>query len=273
MKLIGIGDNVVDYYQDQEMMYPGGNALNVAVSAKRNGAEVSAYFGIAGDDAASDLIIRSLKAEQLEVRIRRVYGPSGEAIVTLNEEGDRIFIGTNRGTRVQSQLLLRLTQEDLDYINRFDLIHTSVNSDLEHELPRLSFKPLSFDFSTPKRWTYEYLAQICPHLTYAFFSGSELSLDEINQLIDEVHRWGVKVVGVTRGSEPALFSEYGQRFEQGPVLINVVDTMGAGDSFIGGFLASYHQGKDMQASLLQAAHSAASTCTGYGAFGYGERRG
>ncbi|MBT2293647.1 fructoselysine kinase [Paenibacillus albidus] len=272
MKLIGIGDNVVDYYQDQGMIYPGGNALNVAVSAKRNGVEVSAYFGIAGDDAAADLILGSLREERVEMRIRRVYGPSGEATVTLNEEGDRIFVGTNRGTRVQSLLMLKFTQEDLDYINGFDLIHTSVNSDLEHELPRLSFKPLSFDFSTPKKWTYEYLAQICPHLTYAFFSGSELTLDEINRLMKVVHGFGVKVVGVTRGSEPALFSESGQRFEQLPVSIDVVDTMGAGDSFIGGFLAAYHQGKGMQASLLQAARSAASTCTVYGAFGYGTRR-
>ncbi|MFP3393898.1 hypothetical protein SB782_34545, partial [Brevibacillus sp. SIMBA_076] len=26
MKLIAAGDNVVDYYQDQETFYPGGNA-------------------------------------------------------------------------------------------------------------------------------------------------------------------------------------------------------------------------------------------------------
>ncbi|ARW41347.1 Fructosamine kinase FrlD [Bacillus licheniformis] len=37
MKLIAAGDNVVDYYQDQETFYPGGNALNVAVLARRLG--------------------------------------------------------------------------------------------------------------------------------------------------------------------------------------------------------------------------------------------
>ncbi|UUZ81205.1 hypothetical protein LJK88_41995 [Paenibacillus sp. P26] len=48
MRLIGIGDNVVDYYQDQGVMYPGGNVLNVAVAAKRSGAEACAYLGITG---------------------------------------------------------------------------------------------------------------------------------------------------------------------------------------------------------------------------------
>lgn len=37
MKLIAVGDNVVDYYQDQETFYPGGNALNVAVLASGSG--------------------------------------------------------------------------------------------------------------------------------------------------------------------------------------------------------------------------------------------
>lgn len=51
MKLIAVGDNVVDYYQDQETFYPGGNALNVAVLAKRLGHEAS-YIGIVGNDEA-----------------------------------------------------------------------------------------------------------------------------------------------------------------------------------------------------------------------------
>ncbi|UUZ82028.1 hypothetical protein LJK88_47265 [Paenibacillus sp. P26] len=52
MKLIGIGDAVVDYYKDQGMIYPGGSVVNVAVAARRNGAEQSAYLGILGTDLA-----------------------------------------------------------------------------------------------------------------------------------------------------------------------------------------------------------------------------
>ncbi|SDD05933.1 fructoselysine 6-kinase [Paenibacillus sp. UNCCL117] len=270
MKLIGIGDNVVDYYRDQGLMYPGGNALNVAVSAKRNGAEACAYLGIAGDDRAGDHILSCLRKEGIDAsRVRRVYGPSGEAVVELNADGDRIFVGTNRDVRVSSLLALRLSVQDIAYIDGFDVVHTSVNSDLEHELPKLSHKAVSFDFSTPKRWTPDYLRQVCPHLTYAFFSGSDLSPTEIRRLIEEVHMFGVKVVGVTRGPEPAIFSEYGELCKQTPLPADIVDTMGAGDSFIGGFLAAYHDRRDMASALEQAARSAAQTCGGYGAFGYG----
>ncbi|UUZ97732.1 PfkB family carbohydrate kinase [Paenibacillus sp. P25] len=48
--------------------------------------------------------------------------------------------------------------------------------------------------------------------------------------------------------------------------------MGAGDSFIGGFLASYHAKNDMRQALLQAARSAAATCEIDGAFGYGMKK-
>lgn len=270
MKLIGIGDNVVDFYQDQGLMYPGGNALNVAVGAKRNGAQECAYLGIVGDDAAAAHVLRCLDAEGIDTRrIRRAYGPNGEAVVSLDDKGDRIFVGTNRGIRVQSIMMLRLTQDDMDYINGYDLIHTSVNSDLEHELPHLSHKPISYDFSTPQKWDKAYLEKVCPYLTYAFFSGSELSSGEIRILTDEVHHLGVKVVGVTRGAAPALFSELGERFEQLPESVQVLDTMGAGDSFIAGFLTSYHEHREMEKALKQAARSAAITCGCYGAFGYG----
>lgn len=273
MKLIGIGDNVVDYYQDQGLMYPGGNALNVAVFSKRNGAEACAYLGITGDDAAAQHVIACLKAEGIDIsRIRRAYGPNGEATVALSEEGDRVFVSTNRGKRMPSLLMLRLTQEDLDYIDDYDVIHTSINSDVEHELPRLSHKAISFDFSTKKRWDKEYLQRVCPYVRYAFFSGSDMEQTEIDELIGEVHRLGVKVVGVTRGSDPAIFSDGAQRYEQEPLPARIVDTMGAGDSFIAGFLAAYHDRQNMQDALLQAARSAAATCGEYGAFGYGIKK-
>ncbi|WP_248927916.1 PfkB family carbohydrate kinase [Paenibacillus hamazuiensis] len=273
MKLIGIGDNVVDYYQDQGLMYPGGNALNVAVGSRRSGAEACAYLGIVGDDAAARHVIESMLAEGIDIsRIRRAYGPNGEAVVTLNEHGDRIFVGTNRGIRVSSLLTLQLTPDDIEYIDGYDIVHTSVNSDIEHELPKLAHKPVSFDFSTSKKWTKEYLAQVCPYLTYAFFSGSDMSPSDIRSLIGEVHRLGVKVVGVTRGAEPAIFSEAGKVFEQTPLPVDVIDTMGAGDSFIAGFLTSYGDYRDMEAALLQAARSAAATCGYYGAFGYGTKK-
>ena len=49
LKLIGVGDNVVDVYRNKGVMYPGGNALNFAVYNSLRGAD-AASLGVFGTD-------------------------------------------------------------------------------------------------------------------------------------------------------------------------------------------------------------------------------
>lgn len=46
MKLLGLGDNVFDAYLFRDELYPGGNAANVSVLARRIGAEYTGYLGV-----------------------------------------------------------------------------------------------------------------------------------------------------------------------------------------------------------------------------------
>lgn len=41
MKIAGIGDNVIDRYMNMGIMFPGGNAVNVAAHAALLGAELA----------------------------------------------------------------------------------------------------------------------------------------------------------------------------------------------------------------------------------------
>ncbi len=68
MRLLGAGDNVVDRYRDLGLMYPGGNALNVAVAAARGGA-AAAYVGAVGTDRAGDVVLAGLRAEGIDVSL------------------------------------------------------------------------------------------------------------------------------------------------------------------------------------------------------------
>ncbi|MFC0559137.1 PfkB family carbohydrate kinase [Halalkalibacter alkalisediminis] len=268
MKLLAIGDNVVDYYKDKDMIYPGGNALNVAVLSKRYGAEISSYMGIIGNDLPASHVLESLEKEEIDIsKLRQAFGENGMAVVTLDEEGDRIFLKGNKGG-IQKYLTIRLTEEDYEYIKLHDLVHTSVYSYFEQTLPELSnYIDVSFDFSTQREKLY--LDTVCPFIKQAFFSGNDLKPQECEALIDTVHDYGVEIVGVTRGSEGALFSKKGKRYRQSIVPIEVVDTLGAGDSFIAKFIVEHHKHGDMEVSLAEAAKAAADTCTIFGAFGYG----
>lgn len=266
MKLIAVGDNVTDCYMDEQVYFPGGNAVNVAVNCKRNGAEAVEYIGILGDDDHGDWIRRCLKEEGVGMkRCRKVYGDSAKPRVYL-KDGDRVFAPGPRDS-CQHLFAIRIVPEDLELIRQFDVCHTSCYSNIEHELPALaSVCRVSFDFSDKR--DPDYIKRLCPFLTYAFFSGSDLKEDEIQLFMKEVYEAGAKIVGVTRGKLGSIFFDGDQFYEQGIKKVEVVDTMGAGDSFIAGFLTRYEETGDMRQALEYGAERSAITCTVRGGFGY-----
>lgn len=110
VSILGFGDNVVDRYEHLGVMYPGGNAVNVAVYGRRLGAARSAYMGIFGTDEAAEHVIGSLVDEGVElVRCRQELGENGASSVTV-EAGERVFLGSNqggiRGRRVMCSIAL-----------------------------------------------------------------------------------------------------------------------------------------------------------------------
>ncbi|WP_078544738.1 PfkB family carbohydrate kinase [Litchfieldia alkalitelluris] len=267
MKLITIGDNVVDCYLDQQKYYPGGNCVNVAVNAKRNGASEVAYIGIFGNDEPAEHIKYVLKQEGIDYRFSRdVIGISGQPQVTLTEDNDRIFVGGPKNT-VQHKFKIQLVQEELDYIKTFGLSHVSCYSSMESELPKLSqVSKVSYDFSNKKDLTY--IESIAPYISYAFFSAAELSKEEFDRFINDLAVFQFEVIGLTRGGRPAIFVKNGRIYEQNLRDISVVDTMGAGDSLIAGFLTSYMSGETIEAAIENGTRSAERTCQEHGGFGY-----
>jgi fructoselysine 6-kinase len=267
MKIIAVGDNVVDCYLDQKIYYPGGNAVNVAVNCKRYGAEKSSYIGIFGDDEPAEHIKKSLESESVDYSYsRRVYAPSGKPQVNHTKEGDRFFLESKKDT-AQHIFRLNLTLIELEHISTFDICHTSIYSNIEHELENLSKKcKVSFDFSDD--FTLDYVKSVIHNIKFAFFSGSDRNEKELEELINVAISSGVEVVGITLGSEGALFVKNGERYLQKIKSAQVIDTMGAGDSFIAAFLTSYITHGNMKKALDFAATCAAESCSYFGGFGY-----
>ena len=163
MRLIAIGDNVTDCYIDEKIYFPGGNALNVAVNCKKNGAERVNYIGIFGDDERAEYIKQCLTEEGVTFeRSRKVYAPTAQPRVYL-KDGDRVFAPGIRDS-CQHLFAIRIVEEDEAIIKEYDVCHTSCYSSLEYELERLSqICRISFDFSDKKEQ--EYLRRVCPYLT------------------------------------------------------------------------------------------------------------
>jgi fructoselysine 6-kinase len=262
VRLLGVGDNVVDRYRDLSQMFPGGNALNVAVAARRGGAS-AAYLGAIGTDRAGQTVLESLRTEGIDLeRIRIIDGPNAWADVNV-VDGDRVFAGSDIGI---SRFVL--DEGDLAYASSFDLIHTGDNSMLESQVADLARRaPVCFDFSLHREPSY--LDPLLAHVTVACFSASEYDEPAVLELLADTVARGPRWALATRGMAPAILSDGNQIWRQPVIPAPVVDTLGAGDSFIGRFLAGLFSGDGPASALEEAARAAAVTCGSYGAFGHG----
>lgn len=264
IRIAGVGDNTVDMYVHLGQMFPGGNAVNVAVLAQRYGHQGS-YLGWLGNDVYGQLVLDALAKESIDTsRCRVVQGENGHCEINL-VDGDRVFGNSTHGVNTQ----LALNDDDLAYIATHDLVHTSIYSHIERDLPKLqqSNVPVSFDFS--QDWSKEYLAEHLPHVDYAILSYPLQSIEETERLMRWVHQQGPRLVLVTQGSAGARVLVDDNIEHVGIVESEVIDTLGAGDSFIARFLVEYLSNVSIPDALQMAAQSAAHTCTYNGAFGHG----
>jgi fructoselysine 6-kinase len=277
MKVIGVGDNVVDKYIHKKTMYPGGNALNFAVYAKQLGIE-TAYLGVFGNDRAADHIIETLKALEVDIsHCRQHEGENGYAAVDL-VDGDRVFVGGNDGG-VQKNFPVVLSDEDLEYIKTFDIAHSSIYSDMDPELHKLKASGVlvSYDFSSD--YNDQLLKKNCPFIDVSLLSCGQMEEHDVEHLLKQVHSYGSQLVLGTMGSRGAIVYDGTAYYRQKPHFVQPVDTLGAGDSFFTAFILHYLAGKKsnpdgdhtvlLTESLEAGAKFAAQTCLVEGAFGYG----
>jgi fructoselysine 6-kinase len=259
--VVSVGDNDVDIYIDHGVSYPGGNCLNVAVFAARAGA-ASAYIGRIGRDPAGDLIESALKAESVDARfLRRVDGATAHCLIT-HSNGDRIFQSSDLGV---SRFVP--TSDEFEFVDHRDAVHVGASSGLDAELPRLAQRALlSYDFAT--RRDPAHLALICPYAHLGTFSGGHLSEREAEQLATSAVDAGAAFVLVTRGSRGSILAHGNDRWRAETTPSQVVDTLGAGDSFIARLLVGLLRGEQPPAAMAAASASAAETCTSFGAFGH-----
>ena len=262
--ILGIGDNTVDVYVDQGMQYPGGNAVNVAVQARRARARAG-YLGCLGRDALGRLVHDSLVAEDIDIsHLRWIDGPNARSPIA-HRDGDRVFLGGKPGVRGQ----YALTAADDAYVGLYDLVHTSVHSDLDAEMPRLRqhARLLSYDYS--EHWRRPGKAETFRSVDIAFLSAPKADAAECEDLMRWCAEQGPALVVLTRGVQGSMAYAGGVVHTQGPCPATVVDTLGAGDAFIGAFLVAWLSARDPGAALAAGAAQAALACGYKGGFGHG----
>lgn len=281
MKIAGIGDNVIDRYINQGVMFPGGNAVNVAAHAAKLGAH-SAYVGSIGADREGRIIKNSLESLGVELS-QCIFGKdttTKKCDVNVYD-GERDFIGIDEGANWAHTTVI--TEEDIEYLKAFDVIHTSCNAKLHDEIYKLKVLKgiVTFDFSVKDKYrTADFLKITCPYLELAQFSCNHMQENEIKNLLKTVHDYGCKNVIATMGSKGQLFYN-GREFIAGKVYyVESIDTMGAGDSFLAALIVAllksgWQKGQSLEKQEITqaldfAAKYSAQNCMSEGGFGFKE---
>jgi fructoselysine 6-kinase len=270
--ILGLGDNTIDTYVSSGEQFPGGNAVNVAVLARRLGAR-AAYLGCWGDDEGGAILRAALAAEGVDMsRVREVAGGETARARIAHEDGDRRFLGARPGVRGR----YALDATDLAFAAAQDLVHTSCNSDLDGEIARVAgaARILSYDYS--EKWTEARVAATLGHVDIAFLSAPGRDDAACAALLAHVAgapraagRPGPPRIAIaTRGAAGAMARAGEAACAVAAAPARVVDTLGAGDGFIAGFLVAHLRGAALPDALAAAARAAAEVCGWRGAFGH-----
>ena len=100
----------------------------------------------------------------------------------------------------------------------------------------------------------EFINKILNKVDILLIGDEEVELlnghSDLERAIDEFHNLGVKNVIIKRGKDGAIGSS-GDKVCYSPSIKPraVVDTVGAGDGFVSGFLAAYLKGKSLEETL------------------------
>lgn len=267
VRTISIGFNTMDVYDFKKTMYPGGNELNTSIYAKWNGAD-SAYLGYFGDDARSRHLEAVLEKNGVDIsRCRHVSGVSGIAITTL-VDGNRVFLRTNGGGASGKNPIL-LEERDLDYIAGFRVAMSGRYARVSpQELEKIRSRGVAVAYDFSEEFQEEDLARFAPYCDLAFLSCSERK-EEASALLRKVHGYGAGIVTATLGASGQMLFDGLREYSHGASPAQVVDTIGAGDSFAAAFTVSWYgsglsREERIQAALEAGSRFAAKVCGFYG---------
>lgn len=263
MRFAAIGDNCLDVYMEQDLLTVGGNALNVAANWARMGHAVR-YFGAVGDDDAGAAIRESVSGAGLDdTDLVSLSGPTGVTLIRLIES-NREFLYEEFGVG------LNWNPDDsiLDVVEGFDWVHTAGTSLDARMRERLAARGIRFSVDLSTVHTFDTL------------EGVEIAFASLDGPIDTAtHDLAARMTAAGADSAVVMCGEHGSLVRVGTETttakaqpIEPVDTCGAGDSFIAGYVKSHLAGANPQIALVQAAANATRTCLHIGGFKQEPRR-
>lgn len=255
LRFATIGDNCIDRYLPLGQAAVGGNALNVAVQLARAGEDCS-YFGAVGPDQAGGWTRDALVDNAVSARhLQELDAPTAYTDIDMDAAGERIIAFEDFGATA----VYRPTPSDIAALAAMDHVHIGWFRGAAALRAALAGSGVSFSQDVA----------VNPDA-----SGLEVGFDSVGpsevqaraalqRLLDQ----GCKVAVVTCGAMGSMAGDGGDVVTTGILALpSVIDTTGAGDTFIAGFLTAWKRGRPLAACLATGRDAAAGTCGHVGGF-------
>ena len=250
-----VGDNCIDrYLPPVGLSMVGGNAVNVAVHLRRRGLGTT-YLGAVGRDAAGRRIVTRLSENGVATdRICERKEPTAWTDIAMGPDGERIVVLEEFGACRP----YRPTVDDMAMLRRVRHVHIGWLDDDGACRRQLAASGVSVSQDLA-------VNPGAAGLAVAFASAGPCR-ERAAALRDAALAEGAGLVVVTMGALGSLVSDGTAQTETDIAPVAVLDTLGAGDTFIAAFLARRLDGGDPGVCLRTARNAAAETCRHWGGF-------
>lgn len=245
--------------------FHGGKGGNQAVAAARLGAAVR-FHGAVGADATGDALIAGLNAEGIDTRgVIRVAQPSGAALITVADDGENaITVLPGANLWATGPAAADLADAKALLLQLEIPLHT--NLDWAQAARRVGV-PVILNAAPMAAGLSELLAAvdvlIVNQAELAALPGCGTSSGP--EALHAASRLGPTTVVVTLGARGCAAWSEGHHVDLPGRAVQVVDSTGAGDTFVGAFAVAHAQGLALAAAMTQANAAAALSCTRAGA--------
>lgn len=245
----------------------GGAPANVAYGLARLGVR-AAFAGAVGDDAFGSYLLARLTRVGVDVSACERYArrPTGLSLVAIDKRGERSFAGYGAPT---ADRFFAGGSRFLEVIGRAKVFHFGSNVLMERAARDATERAIHVAQKAGVRVTFD--PNLRPHLwpnaramtdaVFEFASQADVvkvSADELALLPGLATR--TPVVVVTLGEQGAAAISIAGDVYRAARALRPVDTTGAGDAFMAGFLAVYVDAPDDLGHALASGNRAARRC-------------
>lgn len=242
----------------KELMYPGGKGINVSIVLSNLGVKNTAFGFSAG--FTGEEIIRKVQEKGIEAEFIKVQEGISRINVKLRSEEESEING--KGPEITEENINKL-YEKLDSLKQGDILVLA--GSIPDMMPKSIYMDI-MDYLKEKNLmvvvdaTKELLLNVLPYYPFLIkpnnhelgeIFGVEIKTkDQVIEYAKKLREKGAKNVLVSMAGEGAvLVTEDGQEFRAEAPKGKVINSVGAGDSMVAGFLYGYLKNNDYKEAL------------------------